>query len=279
MFNNKFAASDLERSQTSPVEQVQPHSALKPTYGFVSTREVIGAFEARGWNVSSQAFGKVKRQDKQGYQKHLIRLDNFNLPTISGLSKDNESRVQLCLVNSHDGTAALRMFLGVLRIACLNGIIAGSALADFRAVHSGSITSKIDTGIDFLTDNVGALITQVQQLQALKFSEAGQADFVRTLIDARLASVKNVQQVAYTDALRARRFADKGQDAYTIFNRVQEAVIRGGVRYTYLQDIKDASGAVIRQQLQSSTTRAISSVPTQLRLNRLAYDKALEIAA
>jgi hypothetical protein len=263
----------------SPIEQTQAHASLKPTYGFVNTQNVLKAFEDRGWTQSSATFGKVKNADKQGFQKHLIRLDNFNLPTIGGLSAHNESRVQLCLVNSHDGTAALRMFLGVLRIACLNGIIAGAAIADFRAVHSGSIVSKIDTGIDFLTGNVGALIEQVQRLQGMQFSPEAQEQFIVALINERLKAVKNVQSVEYVDALRARRFADKGTDAYTIFNRVQEACIRGGVRYTYLADIKDASGAIVGAELKRSTTRALASVPTQLRLNRMAYDKALELAA
>src|SRR5579864_1583703 len=71
------------------------------------------------------------------------------------------------------------------------------------------------------------------------------------------------------DFLRARRREDTGNDLYTVFNRVQENAIKGGLRRY------DAEG-------ERHTTRAITEIDQSVKVNKLLYsfaEKLLELHA
>lgn len=61
-------------------------------------------------------------------------------------------------------------------------------------------------------------------------------------------------------ALRPRRFDDQAKDAYTVFNRLQEKLIRGGLSYCQERETD--------KQLVWKNTRAVSSVSQSTKLNR-----------
>jgi len=115
-------------------------------------------------------------------------------------------------------------------------------------------------------------------LQNKTMSQAAQHEFVRRVYSARLESVSNIQRIDFS-LPHALRHADTGTDAYSIFNRVQEKLIRGGIQYVYTRHTKNDQGEVIDSRLVSSTTRKIASVTAQVKLNQLVYDTAMELAA
>lgn len=259
----------------NPIEQTKAMDTLKPTYGFVSTQNVLDVFQSKGWEVTKVDVLSPRKPERAGYQRHLIRLENANFPSIPGLTTENSSKPQLCLLNSHDGTTAYRMFLGLLRIACLNGVIAGLALRDFKAVHSKNVLTRLGDGIEYLSNNMGTLFNQVQALQNIQFTQAQIQEYVKTMFDARLSSVGKVVSVNYK--LPLVRYEDQATDGFTVLNRVQEVLVRGGIDYTYLRDVKDDNGNVINTQTVHSTTRRLASIQQQIKLNRIAYDKAASL--
>lgn len=267
------------QNNINPINAVNASMRVKPTYGFVSTREILNTFESKGWQVVSEQVQRTKVDNRQGFQKHLIRLEHPNYQSIAGLSKENSSKPQLCLVNSHDGTSSLRLFYGLLRIACLNGIIAGSVLKDFRAIHNANIISNLNHGIEFMTEGIGALSTQVQVLQNTKFSQDALSAYVKLMVDARLKNVNNIIKIDYDSALRVTRHADYNQDAFTAFNVVQEKLVRGGIRYQYEKMSKNEAGTITGSQIITTHTKRLTSIDSQIKLNRQAYNLAIELAS
>lgn len=267
---------------TNPVEQTKAYIE-RDTYGFVNTKDILGVFENAGWTPVSTQFGRVRNTEKMGFQKHLIRLENPRYPSIEGLTNSNNSKPQLVLLNSHDGTSSLQILWGLIRVACMNGIIAGTGINGIRLTHSKSITDRLPTGIDYMLNNFDNFANQIKVLQGKVLTEAAILELIKTTYDARLSNVKNVTNVDYS-LPRLQRMADKAIDAYTIFNRIQEALMRGGIKYEYEKRIIDNSsadlkGKVIGTQLVTTHTRRIASVPSQVKLNQLAYDTALSLAA
>lgn len=275
MFNLNDAL-ETDNRIVNPIEQVRAFTD-RDTYGFVNTRDVLNTFSKAGWSPVSTQYGKVK-EEKRGFQKHLIRLENPLYPSIEGLSKSNNSVPQLVLLNSHDSSTSMQLFFGLVRIACLNGIIAGTALNSMRLVHSKSITSKLPQAIDYMVNNFGKFTNQITELQNKTMSEAAQKEFVKRIYSARLENVNNITRIDFSIPT-AMRFDDTGTDAYTIFNRVQEKLIKGGIKYEYFRNTKDDEGNIIDSRLVNGTTRTISSVTAQVKLNQLVYDTALELAA
>jgi hypothetical protein len=160
-------------------------------------------------------------------------------------------------------------------MACLNGIIAGTALTEFRIIHSKASIGQLHNGIDRMLENMPVMFDQVQKLQQSTPSEAAIKEYVKTLYDARLKHVGEVLEVDYTMPLL--RAQDASQDGFTVFNRVQERVIRGGIQYLSVRNTRDDAGNIIDSRVCQRKTRKSAGFAGQLEINRLAYDKALEI--
>jgi hypothetical protein len=268
MINNNLVASPVD--QTHALNQTD-------TYGFVNTRAILNVFSKHGWSEVSQQVGKVKNPEKQGFQKHLIRLENPEFQSIPGLSTENNSRPQLVLLNSHDTSTSLQLMWGLIRIACLNGVIAGTGINGMRLVHSKSIVDRLPTAIDYMLNNFSKFAGQIASLQNKSLTPIEVAHLTKTLYDARLANVHNVKHVHYDN--RALRIEDQSSDAYTVFNRLQERLLRGGIHYTYERLNRDLNGNVVSSQLITTSTKRIGAVNSQVKLNQLAYDETLKLVA
>jgi hypothetical protein len=261
----------------NPVEATKAYIE-RDTYGFVNTKDVLQAFGQAGWTPVSQNFGRVNNLERQGFQKHLIRLENPKFPAIEGLTNANHSKPQLVLLNSHDGTTSLQILWGLIRVACLNGIIAGTGVNGVRLIHSKSVVDKLPDAIQYMLDNFEKFRDQITALQGKTLSEAATIELIKGVYNARLANVRGVTHIDYT-VPRALRFEDKETDAYTIFNRIQEKLMRGGIRYEYVKEVKDVNGVVTNSYPVVTKTRRIASVSSQVKLNQLAYDTAIKLAA
>lgn len=266
--------------QANPVLQTKAMPTLKPTYGFASTQEIMDSLAGSGWRPVSQNALKARSKSREGYQRHMVRLQNDSFLEIPGLTQDNKSRPEIVLLNSHDGTTALRMMLGLFRIACLNGVIAGTGLREFRAVHSGNLQQKLSEGIGYMTGGIPQLIDQVTHLQGTRFTPAALEQLVAEVVAKRLQHANVVPgSIDFASVVKPRRDQDKAEDAFTVFNRIQESLIRGGIRYRAYHAVKDEDGNVTSEEIRNATTRKLSSIPQAVRLNTMVYDLAVKLAA
>lgn len=264
--------------ENSPVDATKPVTGVSDRYGFVSTRNIIEVFEAKGWTVEQTVKSRVRDTAKDGYQRHLVTLKHPDYETVPGLTDDNKSAVRLCLFNSHDMSTSLMVSFGLFRGACLNLNLFGTTLRHFRAVHSKGIVKKVDQGLAYLTDGIPELFELINQLQSIQLNKNQRADFARRMINERLKNVSNILNVDYEVTERALRTEDKYQDAYTVFNRAQEYMIRGGIPYTYRRDMKDkVTGAVVATSIIHTHTRKVASIATQLRLSEALTKNILDI--
>lgn len=262
----------------NPVTALRPVDGVSDRYGFVSTQGILDIFQDKGWSVVSATKSKVRDVSKDGFQRHLIVMSHPDFNTVSGLTKDNDSAVRLCLFNSHDMSTSLMGSFGLYRGACLNLNLFGTTLRHFRAVHSKSITSKVSQGMEYLVNGIPELIENVQRLQSVQLTERQRYEYAKSVIDARLQNVNNILSVDYTCIDNAIRSEDAHQDGYTVMNRVQEYIIRGGVPYTYRRDLRDVGGNVVSSNIIHTKTRKVASIATQLRLNEALTSNIFDIA-
>lgn len=251
-------------------------SIVKSTYGYVDTNNIVGILQAKGWVLEKTQVAQVRDARKEGYQKHLLTFSNPAFPLIPGLTEANATKPTLSLLNSHDTSSRVVGFLGGLRFACLNGIIAGLSLRSFSAVHSKHVTARIGTGVEYLTEGLPELFKQIQALQYVRFTASQEDRLMRAVYDARLANVHKVVDVGYIAS--PQREQDKEVDGFTVLNRIQEKVMRGGIQYRYERNVTAANGLIIGTKTVNATTRKLTSITAQVKLNEIVYAKALEVA-
>lgn len=268
---NLITLNTLRNSASSALTESKSPTLVKDTYGFINTIDIVNSFERQGWMLDSAKQAKTKTLERQGYQKHLLRFRHDKIKWIDGLSASNRSVPELIVENSHDGTSALRLFFGVFRIACLNGIIAGSTMSSIRVIHSINSIKNLDNAIDDMTGNIPTLIAKVNHFSQIELNDEKRIELARKASALRLENTKNVTDIDLRGVLDARRINDTGIDAYSVFNVVQEKVIRGGIRYLQTSE-KD-------NYLHRKTTRPINSVSQSVKLNRELWDILEEITA
>lgn len=265
-------------SNKNPVLATQPIASVSAKYGFINSQNIIETFQQQGWLVDETKYARVKNTEREGYQKHMVWLKNVNLPKIAGLSNANESEIRLCLVNSHDCTSRLSIFLGIMRAACLNQLIAGTIFKHFHAVHSQNIVQKLNLGIDYVAQGIPEFIENLKQLQSTQLTLTQRLDLANLVLPARFSSIKSLISADFSVVEHALRRSDSAQDAYTVLNRMQEYLIRGGIPYSYIKNIKDLAGNIIDTKIVHTKTKKIASISKQISLNQTLFNAIKQVA-
>ena len=239
-------------------------------YQFIDSKKILSFFESQGYNFDGASYGRVKLQEKNGYQKHIMA---FSRPD---LNIDGENKMQVLALNSHDGSGALKLYTGVYRAICANGLISGDTLHQQKITHIGNIENKLKDSLNYIASHIVDLKNQVRKMQDQKINQEQALAFLNYASDCRFENIDNIIDVDLQSLNKVRRAADSKNDIFTYFNRVQEAVIRGGVNYRKIAPIKDKNGH-IHYDIKHNTTRQLSSVKKQIDLNQRLWNKAVEL--
>jgi hypothetical protein len=137
---------------------------------------------------------------------------------------------QIMFNNSHNGTSKMDISMGIYRLVCSNGLVVPTSVAnsismkhvdlstDFTEVMTNDFFSKIPT-----------IFNRMGEMQERMLGQREIEEFAQRAIDIRFD--KSANKVDFEQVLRPYREADKGNDLWTIFNVVQEKVIKGGVKF------------------------------------------------
>lgn len=220
-------------------------------FGFIDTLALLPMLEAAGFEITRSS--QVKRRPNSPRDplaaKHLLRLRRKGIAPLVG-----DTFPEIVLVNAHDGSSAFKLMLGLFRLACANGLIVQSA----EFAPPVKLTHTIS--------NAGKVLECMREIQS-QAREAGRAILnmqARTLnYDERLRFAEQANDLLDTPMpnpaplLNARRQADLSKNLWTIFNVVQENILKGGIaqarpqnlitgryRYTHTRPIRSVDGTV-----------------------------------
>lgn len=241
------------------------HERLSARYGFIPTHEIVGAFAAEGWALTSANEAKVRQESRQGLQRHLLRFAHD-----SQLTLGIKERIETILINSHDGTSSLQIGAGIFRMACANGIVvADSTVASIRLGHH-----KLD--IDTVLNSAHTILGQAQNVSEVIECWKGTPISADDALHLAEQGIKlrwpdaETQPVSPTVvAFGVNRLDDVGNDLWRTFNRVQENIIRGGQHDAYRMT---ASGKRFR------ATRSVKSLTEDVRINKALWSIASQFA-
>ena len=77
----------------------ETHYEVSDKYHFLPAINVINETKQNNWYPISVSQASVRDEDKEGYQKHLIKFRHFD-----DLIHPKENAIELLLFNSHDRT-------------------------------------------------------------------------------------------------------------------------------------------------------------------------------
>ncbi|WP_188108555.1 DUF932 domain-containing protein [Sulfurimonas lithotrophica] len=238
----------------------QPHFETSDKYHFVSSIDVINEIKSHNWHPVSVQQSSVKDEDKDGYQRHVVRFRHFE-----DLLNPKENAVELLLFNSHDRSTAFSISAGIYRFVCSNGlVIADSVFESYKIKHIGDRANDIHTAIDKITSFKPQLEYKINKFEALKLSTGEREAFAKSSIALRFPEHLEVD---YKDLLVPHRDEDNKDDLYTTLNIIQENLLSGNV------------SGVNKETGRRFTSREITSIGKDKEINQGLWDIAERISS
>lgn len=241
-----------------------PAATTSSKYLYIPSHRIITELEGQGFTLHSQREARTRKEEHKGHTKHVL---TFRQKDDVNARKIGDATPQIGIINSHNGAGSLRVFAGLFRFVCTNGLVVGDTWDENVYPHRGNSHSLEDILGDVfgLVDRFSGVADQVRALQATTLTPQQRLDFAEQA--SRLRWEEGKEQASPQTLLRARRGDDQGSDAWSTFNVVQENLIKGGLK------------AYNPIQRRRSTIRAITGLDEDLRINRELWQSAVALVA
>ena len=233
------------------------HGSRSARYTYIPTIEVLNGLKKEGFEPFMVCQTKVRNEDKREHTKHMMRLRHASQIT-------SREANEVILLNSHDGSSSYQMLAGMFRFVCANGMVCGETVGDVRVRHNGDVVGDVIEGAFRVLDGFESAMAQREALQAITVNEGESAAFARAALALRYDDAIAPAPITEAQVLRPRRMEDRRDDMWTTFNRVQENIMKGGVRG------RNKAG-------RATTTRPVGGIDQSIKLNRALWVLAEEM--
>jgi hypothetical protein len=201
------------------VESGEKMEKLSSKYVFIDTKKVIAVLEDYDYFVTTSNHLKPRRRDPK-VVRHFVRMRHR-----SAVEQVNGAIPEIVIVNSHDGTSSLRFMAGLFRMVCENGLIVQDTETAFE-----KITHTRNAEEEALKAAARVLLNAQENARRIEVFRRQILSPIEVMEFATLAS-RNVWsgRVEPAALLEARRDEDRDSSLWSVFNRVQENLIKGGI--------------------------------------------------
>jgi hypothetical protein len=251
----------------------QAHDSRSDRYSFVPTSAVIQGMAQNGFQVFQALQSRSRIPGKEFFTKHVLRFRSILTNSIISVG---DTFAELVLTNSHDGTSAYELALGSFRLTCENGAMVSEGLVQSLKIrHTGNIIDAVVAGSEDMIAQAPKLVEAINLWKAIELLPTEQKILAEEAHSLRFEGSPVSAEVKPEALLAPRRYADNGNDLWSVYNRVQENVIKGGLRYNKV--VRDENGDY--QRTVRNRTRGVNSVSEDNKLNKALWSLAEKMAA
>jgi hypothetical protein len=141
---------------------------------------------------------------------------------------------EVIIIDSHDGSKRLKLMLGMIKLICMNGMVAGDLLYAKSFIHlAPDLMQQVLLELEDIQVHIDKLKQRVDAMKAYntsvgeRYALADAATYVRFGAERHASFVADMRP----HLLEVRRNEDRKLDLYTVMNVIQENVLRGGMYY------------------------------------------------
>lgn len=203
-----------------------------PKYQFISTRNVLENVIDNGWSIT-----QASSQGSSQFAQHRVTLvNNQDLAKIEDNSHDQEGILRLDLFNSHNLTKRFMLAIGYFKFACSNGLIVSTGPSEaIKTKHrfSDNRLEAIMEQINNASQRFPKVLQTIEGFKSRQLNDHEKVTFARYAIQGRYNYRKELPkkfqhlQPMIDNVLTSRRVEDDGDSVWTVFNRVQESIVKG----------------------------------------------------
>lgn len=236
-----------------------PFPGVSSRYGFVPTGEVVDGLRSAGLVPVYAGQSLTRIEGKRDFTRHVLRFRPDYAPTIVG-----EALPEVVLLNSHDGSSGFKMWLGMFRMVCANGlIVSDKAMGAVSIPHRSNAVEHARRQSLELIERVSGLSLQIETFQSIELSEGEMFQLAEHAAAIRWGSERPAGLNA-RDLLTPRRFEDSRRNLWAVLNTIQENLTKGGVN--------------LNRTGRRSSTRGLRSIVDDTRMNTRLWAAADQLA-
>lgn len=232
-------------------------------YQQVATIDIIDKLALCGWKpVNVQC---TRSRVKEAEQiKHLIKLQH-----VDTLNQTTGEALQMLLVNSHDCSAAFRFYLGQFRFVCMNGLVIGDTFKRISVRHIGHALDKVEKTVEHVLDIAPTINAEVDGMKQKTLTLNQVSELCNEAYKLKYGDIDSLVNPLQLN--RHHRWEDEGMDAWKVFNRVQENIIRGRVRVLVEKQVEGVGGNLYNIKGYKKL-RSVTNIEKNIKLNKELWD-------
>ncbi|CAH5538531.1 TPA: DUF932 domain-containing protein [Klebsiella pneumoniae] len=222
------------------------HESRSDRYTWIPTITILENLQREGFEPFFACQTRVRDQSRREHTKHMLRLRRAGQLT-------GQQVPEIILLNSHDGSSSYQMLPGLFRGVCTNGLVCGQSFGEVRVPHKGDVVEKVIEGAYEVLGIFDRVEERRDAMQSALLPPPAQQAMARAALYYRFG--EDHQPVTTAQILTPRRYEDRNNDLWTVYQRVQENLMKGGL-------------AGRTAQGRSNRTRAVNGIDGDVKLNR-----------
>ena len=207
-------------------------------YVQANTATVIADMKKLGWGVVEAKQRKPQKNSRGIFSYHMICFQNPKIK-ITKPDENGEEVIdcfpRIILTNSHDGQNAFKFMIGLFRLVCSNGlVIASERFADIKIRHIHYNFEELRMLIAKAVEELPNQVAVMNKMKEVALSNDQKLALALSMLkirkDLKDTDKLNVDETTLEDMLMPIRHEDKGDDLWSVFNVLQEKIIKGGFK-------------------------------------------------
>jgi len=182
----------------------------------VESLDAVREFQRQGWNIAGAYEQRNNQNRKVG--SHFIKMEHpdFKIKNSKG---QTEAVATMNISNSCDGSKPMNLDLGAYRQVCSNGLIAHTSYSSEKVPH----TEKGQYSLQEILCDLGIRTQGVmEEFNKLKERNLSPKEAMHLATQAAEIRFGKGHRIDVSQLLNTVREEDKGDDVWTVFNRIQE---------------------------------------------------------
>ena len=182
----------------------------------VESLDAVRELQRQGWNIAGAYEQRNKQNRKVG--SHFIRMEHPDFKVTNSKGK-TDAVATMNIFNSTTGVKPMELDLGAYRQVCSNGMIAHTSYSNAKVPH----TEKGQYSLQEILCDLG-IRTQgvIEEFNKLKERDLSPQEAMHLATQAAEIRFGKGHRIDVSQLLNVVREEDKGEDVWTVFNRIQE---------------------------------------------------------
>lgn len=194
-----------------------PSPKVSDRYSFADSEYYLQKFIDADWFIHS-----ARQVSKSEYAPHQVILRNNDIATVGDLLP------QLMFTNSHNGIKKMTIDTGIYRLVCSNGLVVPTSITQSLSIkHLDLGDSTTDTIVNSFYEKVPIIMNNIDRMRNKILTNDEIDNFTYNALQIRFT---NAVGININDVVKPLRIEDNSDDLWTVFNVVQEKLIRGGIQ-------------------------------------------------